>query len=96
MTPTHLAAYIARGVSAVDPFDLPALLDALRAERASQWAQRGVTTFGTRHPVNRLDAAIAEIEYTLNPCPDTAAVLRRTAERVALDVCACIDHGETP
>jgi len=88
MTPTHLAAYIARGPAGLPAFDLPAVLDALKAERAKA---------PTVIAVDRLDAAIAEIEYTLNPCPDTAAELRDTAERVARDVLALAEKTtETP
>lgn len=57
MTPADLAAYIARGVSALPAFDLPAILDALRAER--------VTARPDRH--RRIDEAIAAIEHCLNP-----------------------------
>ncbi len=35
MTPTHLAAYIARGPAGLPAFDLPAVLDALLAEWAT-------------------------------------------------------------
>ena len=99
MTPTHLAAYIARGPAGLPAFDLPAVLDALRSERAATWAQRDHPKPGERHPVhagNRIDAAIAEIEHFRNPTPETATELRCAAERVAYDVRACIDHGETP
>jgi len=100
MTPAHLAAYIARGPAVLPSFALPAVLDALKAERAATWAQRDHPKPGERHPihaVNRLDAAIAEIEYTLNPCPDTAAECRHTAERVAWDVLALVEKTtETP
>ena len=88
MTPTHLAAYIARGPAGLPAFDLPAVLDALKAERAKA---------PTVIAVDRLDAAIAEIEYTLNPCPDTAAEWIRTAERVARGVLALVEKTtETP
>ncbi len=99
MTPTHLAAYIARGPAGLPAFDLPAVLDAMRSERAAAWAQRDHQKPGERRPihaVNRLDAAIAEIEHFRNPTPETAAEVQRTAEGVAWDVRACIDHGETP
>ena len=88
MTPAHLAAYIAHGPSGLPAFDLPAVLDALKAERAKA---------PTIIAVGRLDAAIAEIEYTLNPCPDTAAECRRTAAQVAHDVLAIVEKTtETP
>ena len=88
MTPAHLAAYIARGPAGLPAFDLPAVLDALKAERAKA---------PTVIAVGRLDAAIAEIEYTLNPCPDTAAECRRTAAQVAHDVLAIVEKTtETP
>ena len=88
MTPAHLAAYIARGPAGLPAFDLPAVLDALKAERAKA---------PTVIAVGRLDAAIAEIEYTLNPCPDTAAELRDAAERVAWDVLGLVEKtSETP
>ena len=105
MTPAHLAAYIARGPSGLPAFDLPAILDALKAERAKAYAvardappMPGEPTFVTfnRAIVNRLDAAIAEVEYTLNPCMNTLFEMRFAAERIAHDVLACIDHGETP
>jgi len=88
MPPTHLAAYIARGPAVLPSFALPAVLDALKAERAKA---------PTVIAVGRLDAAIAEIEYTLNPCPDTAAEWIRIAERVARDVLALVEKTtETP
>ena len=99
MTPTHLAAYIARGPAGLPAFDLPAVLDALRSERDAAWAQRDHPKPGERRPihaVNRLDVTIAEIEHFRNPTPDAAAEVQRTAERVAWDVRACLDHGETP
>ena len=99
MTPTHLAAYIAHGPSGLHAFDLPAVLDALKTERAAAWAQRdrpNPSECRTIHAVNRLDAAIARIEHFRNPTPDTTTEVQHTAERVAYDVCACIDHGETP
>ena len=88
MTPAHLAAYIAHGPAGLPAFDLPAVLDALKAERAKA---------PTVIAVDRLDAAIAEIEYTLNPCPDAAAEWIRTAERVARGVLALVEKTtETP
>ncbi len=99
MTPAHLAAYIARGPAGLPAFDLPAVLDALKAERAAAWAQRdrpNPSECRTIHAINRLDTAIAEIEHFRNPTTDTAAEVHRTAERVAYDVRTCIDHGETP
>ena len=60
MTPEDLAAYIARGVPALPAFDLPAILDALRAER--------VTAHPDRH--RRIDEAISAIEHRLNPGAD--------------------------
>ena len=88
MIPAHLAAYIARGPAGLPAFDLPAVLDALKAERAKA---------PTIIAVGRLDAAIAEIEYTLNPCPDAAAEVQRTAARVAHDVLAIVEKTlETP
>ena len=88
MTPTHLAAYIARGPSGLPAFDLDAVLDALKAERAKA---------PTVIAVGRLDAAIAEIEYTLNPCLNTLFEMRFAAERVARDVLALVEKtAETP
>ncbi len=88
MTPTHLAAYIARGPAGLPAFDLPAVLDALKAERAKA---------PTVIAVDRLDAAIAEIEYALNPCHDAAVEVRQTAARVARDVLALAEKTtETP
>lgn len=95
MTPTTLARYIAHGISAVDPFDLPAILDALWAERAIAIAQRAVPdpdVCVTIHAVNRIDAAIARIEHHRNPSSETAAAVQDTAERVAYDACACVGH----
>ena len=88
MTPAHLAAYIARGVSTIEPFDLPAVLDALKAERAKA---------PTVIAVGRLDAAIAEIEYTLDPNMSTLFEMRFAAERAARDVLALVEtNSETP
>lgn len=55
--PAHLAAYIARGVSAIEPFDLPAVLDALRLER-----DRIMPPERRGH----ISVVIAEIEHALN------------------------------
>ena len=106
MTPTHLAAYIARGPAGLPAFDLPAVLDALKAERAKVSGATGddPPTLGepafvtlNRAIVNRLDAAIAEIEFAVNPCLDTAVERRRTAVRVVCDVLALVEKTtETP
>ena len=88
MTPTHLAAYIARGPAGLPAFDLPAVLDALKAERAKA---------PTVIAVARLDAAIAEIEYTLDPNMSTLFEMRFAAEHVARDALALVEKtAETP
>lgn len=100
MTPAHLAAYIARGIPAIEPFDLPAVLDALKAERAKAQAAIGddpptigepaLVTF-TRATANRIDAAIAEIEHALNPCLNTLTGVRHTAAQVAYDALVLVE-----
>jgi hypothetical protein len=79
VTPTTLARYIAHGISAVDPFDLPALRDALCAELGQACALADAArlsgdadrTKAADALVRHIDAAYFAVEAQIMPTPES-------------------------
>lgn len=84
ITVQDLVNLITYGAHSLPHEDLPALREALQAESRRLLAGRHYPE--RRFPLNqleRINAVLAEIEYTLDPCEDTAAVLRSEWCRLA-------------
>jgi len=86
--PQALARFAARGVSALDPQDLSAVLDALKAQRSALWAERPAVGPKARPflcSLSRIDALIAEAKHAIDTTPESAEELRIATCRAAFD-----------
>jgi len=86
--PQSLVLFAACGVSALDPQDLPAVLDALKAQRSTLWADRPAIGPKVRPflcSLSRIDALIAEAEHAIDLTSESAEELRIATCRAAFD-----------
>jgi len=86
--PQALARFAAYGVSALDPQDLPQILDALKNQRSVLWSERppvGPKARPFLRALSRIDALISEVEYAITPTLESTEELRIDTCRAAYD-----------